>query len=428
MSWVPLIPAGLLLLLVALTAAFVSALETALFSLKEHHIAAIGDEHPELTGMMRAIVRQPRRSLHQVILLGAMLSLTLAVLGLFLLREIGLLIPGRPLLSAVVLFGALVLISELIPTVVALAAPFRVFQLLVTPFIRLSPLLETLSARFEAFTERLMPTGLKGPGELTDGEIETLVEMRRDEGALARGESEIIQDIIRLGNKTAKDCMIPRVDTFMIDSDLDNAGVMTRLRESSHWHWRVPVYQGEPDLITGLLDLRRWLYQPEEDFRDFIDPPVFVPETMNAVEAFRDYLSQPRSLRVVVDEYGGVEGILTHSDLIEEVLADAAPARDREEDFEILGPRLIRADGDARLDKIGEALGVELDHEGLDTIGGLVFNKLGRVPRPGAVVTLKNLKITVRRCRRQRITAVEIEHLPVGTGGASPPSAEREKT
>jgi putative hemolysin len=415
MSPYPLILTATLLVVTVLISAAVSALETALFCLKEHHVAALGGSRPATAGIMRAIARQPRRSLHQILFLGSLLNLALAVLGLLLLRQVEPILPDRPLSSAMGLFGALVVVAELIPSLIALAAPARVFQVTVTPFIRLSPLLARLSDPLEAVTarlsERLTPAYLKPRQKLTDDEIETLVEMRRDQGVLAPSESEIIQEIIRLGNKTAKDCMTPRVDTFMLSDRLENGATMERLRESPEWHWFVPVYQGSPDLVIGVLDVKRWLFDPEADFRSCTDPPVFIPEMMNALEAFRDYLSSPRSLAVILDEYGGVEGVLTHADIIEEILADAAPALDQEDEIEILGPGRIRADGDARLDEIADALDLDLDYEGLDTIGGLVFNETGQVPPPGTKVVIGEMRITIRRSLRQRITAVEIERI-----------------
>ncbi|MCB1231443.1 MAG: HlyC/CorC family transporter [Verrucomicrobiae bacterium] len=424
MSLVPFVITVLLLLVVTLISAVISALETALLSLKEHHIAVIGETRPDLSGMMRAMVRQPHRSVHQVILLGSVLNLALAVLGLLLLREFGPLFQHRPYFSALILFGALILIGELIPTLAALAAPVQVFQALVRPFVWFSPLLENISEKLESLTDRwtrlLLPFSLHKRRDLTDDEIETLVEMRRDDGALAPGESEIIQEIIRLGNKTVKDCLTPRVDTLMISEDATNDEVRGQLREAPKIFWFVPIFQGSPDVVVGMLDVKRWLYHPEVDFCQFIAPPVFVPETMNALEAFRDYLSVPRSLCVVLDEYGGVEGVLSHADIVEEILADTAPAPDHEVEIEELSPGHLRADGDARLDEIGEALGIDLDHEGLDTIGGLVFNELGHVPKPGTRVEIDGLRITVRRCQPQRVTAVEIEKLS-GNGNGNEP-------
>lgn len=415
MSALPLILTIGLLLATGFASAFISALETALFCLKEHHVASLGAALPDSAGLMRALARQPRRHLQQVLLLGSLLNLLLAVVALWLAREFPPWLPDRPYLSAALFIGLLVVATELVPTLIALAAPAGVFRLTAGPFIRLSPLLERLSVPLDRITsrlaERFTPASLKPRPELTDDEIETLVEMRRDQGVLARSESEIIQEILRLGNKTAKDCMTPRVDTLMLSDRLDPDTAMARLREAPDWHWLVPVYQGSPDLVIGVLDVKDWLSQPGSDFRSHLAPPVFIPETMGALEAFREYLGSPRSLAVILDEYGGVEGVLTHADIIEEILADAAPAPDQEDEIEMIAPGCLRADGDARLDEIAEALEVDLPYEGLDTIGGLVFNHAGQVPPPGTVLQIGPLRVKVRRSQRQRITAVEVERL-----------------
>ena len=412
MSPTLLFSVGLLLLLAALVSAAISALETALISIKEHHVAIIGDRHPELTGMMKAIARQPQRSLQQALILSTLANLALAVLGLLLIREFPPLISGRPFLSAALLFGLIILLTELIPTVAALVAPAQVFRFLIIPFIRVSPALEGLSIRLESLAasagKRLLPASFQLRDALTDDEVETLVEMRRQKGVLAEDESEMIQEIIRLGNKTVKDCLTPRVDTFMVSDSDDSPEILRRLWESSRWYWHLPVYQDSPDTIIGTLDVRSWLFDGAGDLSPWIRPPVFLPETMNALEAFQDYLARPRTLCIVLDEYGGVEGVLAHGDLVEEFLWNAAPTEVQEENFELLFPGLVRADGDARLDDLGEFLGIPMERDGIDTIGGLVFNELGRVPRPRTIVRFDGFDVEVRTCRHQRITGVEI--------------------
>ena len=239
--------------------------------------------------------------------------------------------------------------------------------------------------------------------------------MRREKGVLAANESEMIHEIIRLGNKIAKDCLTPRVDTLMVSDAEAPAEVRRRLKESSRWPSQLPVYRDSPDTVIGTLDVRSWLFDGAGPLAPWIQPPVFLPETMNALEAFRDYLSRPRSLCIVLDEYGGVEGVLTHGDLVEEFLGSAAPTGEQDDGVERLGPGHVRADGDTRLDDLGEILGISMEQDGIDTIGGLVFNELGQMPKPRTVVSFEGFDVEVRKCRHQRITGVEIrvrESLP----------------
>ncbi|MCB1234124.1 MAG: DUF21 domain-containing protein, partial [Verrucomicrobiae bacterium] len=304
MSLLPLLLTALFLVAAIVISGIVSALETALFCLKEADTVTVSRHRPELSGILGAIARQPLRSLHQALILGTVFNLVVAVAALLLYFEWSALLTGgraRVILAATI-FGTVSVFSELIPTLIAIADPGRVFQATVKPFILISPALEKLSGRLEAVTNALvrliLPTQFTPRIGMSDDELETLIEMRRDEGSLAESESEIIQDIVRLGNKTVKDCMTPRVDATMLSSSLSDDEALEALRTRAAWHWRIPVFDQTPDVVVGVLDVKRWLSNPRKDFRDSVLPPVFLPETMKALDAFRDFLAKPGSLGV----------------------------------------------------------------------------------------------------------------------------------
>jgi putative hemolysin len=114
-------------------------------------------------------------------------------------------------------------------------------------------------------------------------------------------------------------------------------------------------------------------------------------------------------MAVVVDEHGGTEGIITMADIVEEIISDAVPQAEEELYIEQLGEGRLLVDGSARLEDINELLGTHLEEEGIDTIGGLVFNHLGTLPKPGTVFKLDDLTLTVRRTSRKRVEEVLIE-------------------
>ena len=202
--------------------------------------------------------------------------------------------------------------------------------------------------------------------------------------------------------------MTPRVDALCIPDDLSNEELTLRLRAARFR--RVPVYGETPDDILGILDVRSFL---ESDgnlhYMEMLSPPSFVPETMRAVDLLRSFLRRPQSLAIVVDEHGGTEGVVTRADLVEEVLADAFPGGDKDLYIEGLGNGGLLASGSARIEEIEEALGVEIASEGIDTIGGLVFNVVGALPRLGTVVELETVNVTVRRTSRKRVEEVLVE-------------------
>jgi len=164
----------------------------------------------------------------------------------------------------------------------------------------------------------------------------------------------------------------------------------------------------------GIVDVNQFMLDPSRHYTETLSLPSFVPETMRAMDLLRRFLSAPQGLAVVVDEFGGTEGIITLADIIEEIISDAAPLGDAELYIEPLeGGRLI-VSGNARLDDLTEHLGFELHADGIDTVGGYVFNRLGYLPNVGATIEIPRLSITVRRVSRQRIEEMLLEKSAAG--------------
>ena len=344
------------------------------------------------------------------------MNVPLVLICLFFLRS------GRvPLLSfwgsGFLLLGLVAVVCDLIPKVAAHIYPFRFARLAVVVLQPLLVFFEEPLHWLQNLCDRLaqwaLPNLPKGALALNDSEMQTMVEIGTEEGALHPTESAIIQEIIQLGDKTVRDCMTPRVDALCFPDDLTNEEITIKLRSARYR--RVPVYGETPDEILGILDVGRFLEDTDMHYTTLLTPPSFVPETMRAVDLLRSFLSRPQALAIVVDEHGGTEGIITRADLVEEVLADALPGADRELYIEDLGDGRLVASGSARLDDISEALNLVVDFDGVDTVGGLVFNLSGALPKLGAKVTYQGMLITVRRTSRKRVVEVLVEREPLST-------------
>ncbi len=409
---------GSLILLLAIIAALIflsalfSGLETALFSLKAHQLRRLEEQHPSLKNFIHVFRDNPRRVLNVLLLSDSVVNVPLIVLCLFFLWEGPIAAEHIPQwLVAVAIFAIIVLLCDLIPKVFALSAPYRLSAIGVFTLRALMPLLDRVGHGLERMSEGMVnlvapaQTIMRAP--ISDEELETLLEMGEEEGTLHEAEGEMIQEIIKLGDKTAKDCMTPRVDTFFLPDDCTNEEAIAQLREKRHR--RVPVYAESPDKIVGILDVKLFLLDPSEHYTTNLVAPSFVPETMRAHDLLRSFLSRPQGLAIVVDEFGGTEGIITLSDLIEEIMSDAAPLGQAELYIEPLEDGRFLVSGNARLDDLAEHLGFEFDADGIDTIGGLVFNRLGYLPASGAQVELPRLAITVRRTARKRIEELLLE-------------------
>ena len=408
--------AGLAILLVAIAvlifcSGLFSGLETALFSLKSHQLRRLEEHHPSLTKFFQAFRENPRRVLNVLLLGDGLVKVPLVVLCLFLLWEGPLAARVPQWLAAIAIFALVVLLCDLIPKLVALSAPYRLSTIGAFTLKASMPLLDRAGRALENIStfvvDLLTPLHLRTRTRLSDEELETLVEIGEEEGALQEAEGEMIQEIIKLGDKTAKDCMTPRVDTFALPDDLTNEEAIARLKEKRHR--RVPVYADTPDQIAGIIDVKMFLLNPAEHYTEMLIAPSFVPETMRAIDLLKLFLTHAQGLAIVVDEFGGTEGIITMSDIVEEILSDAVPLGEASLYIEPLEKGKFLVSGNARLDDLSEHLGFELEAEGIDTIGGLVFNRLGYLPPTGTQLEIPRLAITVRRAGRKRIEELLLE-------------------
>ncbi len=402
---------GMLAAVLAVGSALFSAFETALFSVQKHELERLRRKKSKAAGALFRMLERPRLLLGALLVGEVMLNVPLVLICLYLLHQ-----GTVPLLpfwgSALLLLGLVVVVCDLLPKVAAHLYPFRFAWIAVRV---LPPLIVSLEAPLvwlqkacDGFAHWLFPNLPARTHALDESEMQTLVEIGAEEGALHPTECAIIREIIQLGDKTVRDCMTPRVDALCIPDDLTHEEVTEKLRSARYR--RVPVYGETPDELLGILDVRAFLEATGVHYTSMLSPPSFVPETMRAVDLLRSFLNRPQAIAIVVDEHGGTEGVITRADLVEEVLADALPGGDRELYIEALGDGRLVASGSARLDDVSEALGVPVAFEGIDTIGGLVFYLSGSLPKLGTVLVFEGIQITVRRTSRKRVIEVLLEH------------------
>jgi len=396
---------AVILILLAAASALFSAIETALFSLQPLQLRHLRTRNPGLADRLSRLLENPRRVLSALLLADALANVPLIVLSLYTLNAVGLPVPFW--MAAVVLFGVIAIVCDLGPKLIALGEPYRLATLGVHVMGVLLPLLDPVSRVLQRWSERIAdaatPTRLKTLMPMTAEELETLVQLSAEDGILEAAESEMIQEILKLGEKTAKDCMTPRVDLFAIPDNLTNEEAVQQLRAGRHR--RVPVYGETPDDVEGTLDVIRFLLNPKEHYTEQLNPPSFVPETMKALDLMKSFIKHPQGMAVVVDEFGGFEGVATLNDIIEEIISDAVPSGEQELYIEPLDKERVIAGGRTRLDDLAE-LGFHLEEDGVDTIGGLIFNHIGSVPRVGMCFQINKVWIKVRRSSRRGVEEV----------------------
>jgi putative hemolysin len=401
--------AGLLIL--AVISAFISGIETALFSIREWRLHRWRKKDPKGVEQYETLMKKPREVLSVILLVDTVVNILLIVLTVATARSIA--IPFPYWIKTLFLFALIVIACDLVPKMLALRDPFR-FARQAIVFLRVSlPLFGPVSKVSQRASEVIASLFLSAQPErveqFNDEELIALVELSAEQGQLRAEEQEMIEAIIKLGNKSVKDCMTPRVDAFFISDSMTNEEVIQQLRIKRRA--RVPVFGESPDEILGILDVKAFLADPSEHYTEKVGVPSFVPETMRALDLLRAFLKHPQRLAIVIDEFGGTEGVVTMGDILDEILAEVAPRGDEELYLEELGNGNWLACGSVRLEDLEEALHLDFDTEEFDTLNGLIFNRLGYVPRSGEKVQVPPLDLEVRESTRRRVVEVKLRRM-----------------
>ena len=253
-------------------------------------------------------------------------------------------------------------------------------------------------------------------GSFSEEEVMSMLEVGQESGVLKEEGRKMINSIFAFDDKLAYECMTPRTDVFMIDIDdpieeyLDD--LMT-LRYS-----RIPVYRDDSDNIIGILNVKDYFRQAREtSFETVAIEPIlrkayFVPETKNIDSLFFELQKMKQQIAILIDEYGGFSGIITMEDIIEQVMGDIDDEYDEEEEIiDKVDDHIYLVDGDVNLDDLDEELGVNLQSESSETIGGFLIDMLGEIPDESAVgriIAYENYELKIMAVQDRRIERVKI--------------------
>jgi len=237
-------------------------------------------------------------------------------------------------------------------------------------------------------------------------------------------ERELLLGVFEFGETTAEEVMVPRVDMLGIERDTPWSEMVDRV--SSLQHSRVPVYEETIDEIVGILYVKDLLpavladEEPADGWSSLMRPPVFIPASKRIAALLKEFRQSRRHIAIVADEYGGTAGLVTIEDILEELVGEIRDEYDDEE-------RLVESEDDVRfwvtgrltLDDLSAALRYDFTRDDVSTVGGLVMELLGRVPRAGETLHVGPFKVIVERVIRRKIERVYLERLPVEDVAAS---------
>ena len=244
---------------------------------------------------------------------------------------------------------------------------------------------------------------------VTEEELRAMVEYSHEEGVIENEEKKMIVNVVDFGDTVAGDIMVPRVDMVMVDEKSSYEEILQVFREERYT--RIPVYEETPDNVIGILNVKDFLLiEDRENFvmKELLREPLYTYEYKKTSALMMDMRKTGANIVIVLDEYGITAGLITLEDMLEEIVGEIRDEFDADEDEGItkVSDLEYMIDGSTNLDDINDRIGLSLSSEEYESIGGLIMEKLGRLPVEGEIINFDNIVLTVKKMDHARIEKV----------------------
>lgn len=322
--------------------------------------------------------------------------------------------PGVAIALGIVIAVVAVLLGEVIPHAAGEAVGVRALSALSAVVhsaeVTMRPLVAS-GAKLDGMLRRALPPFTPGQGnrEITAEQFRRIVTPQQ-----ATPHRTMMHRVFSFSDTEVHEVMVPRVDIFGLERGTPWSEVLDRVRSSQHA--RLPVYDETIDHITGILFAKDLLpaviadQEPAEGWESIARPASFIPESKTIEAQLRDFKATRTHIAIVVDEFGGTAGLVTIENILEEIVGDIRDENDREEPpIEAEEGRRWWVSGRVTLDELSDALGHRFDRPDVNTVGGLVFEVVGHVPKAGQELELDGYRIVVERVNRRRVDRVYFE-------------------
>ncbi len=408
---------------------FISALysgsEVAFFSLV-HQLDQLKNEGEFAKKDLRifTMLNKPRRLLATILIGNTFANIVSSVLAAVIAGKIayhyGLSLALVYTVEIIVLTFMILILSEITPKIIAINNPLKVSRrmssFIYVNFILLSPV-SKLIANSTMTLEKNLP---KPDNRMTAQDLRTMAEMSEKEGSIKGDEREIIENVIEFGNITVREIMTSRVNIIAVPVQSTLPEVIELIREKGLS--RMPLYENDLDNIIGVIyskDVLPYINTEMEDsvinWKTVARKALFIPSTKKLDDLLRDFQHEKTHIAIVVDEYGGTEGIVTLDDILEEIVGDIGDEYDDEEEklYTKFKNGIYIFDAKIDLDDLDEILGTEIsaDDDEFETLGGLIYHLTERIPNIGERVTYKNLELTVHSVKNNRVKKLRVKLL-----------------
>jgi putative hemolysin len=418
-----------IILLLILINGYFSASEIALISLRKSRVRHLVKSGNRAARRVQLLQEEPERFLATVqigvTLVGTLASALGGVIAIEritpLLREVPLEFISRAaepiavgLVVSVITYVTLVA-GELVPKSIAIRYSERISFITAAPIDALSRIFRYVLKVLTASNNMVL--GLFGipaeqePALISEDEVKYLIREGRKSGVFETSEEDLIHSVFKFTDTVVREVMVPRTDIIGVESGSGIDAILRTMNEKGYS--RLPVYSGTIDNVAGVVNLKDILALHMQDRPFVLDQvlrkPYVVPPNKKVSVLLKEMRERRIHLALVGDEYGGIDGLVTMEDLIEEIVGDIRDEQEKElrEIDEVAANRYI-VDGKTDIGKLNEKLGLKLPEDEFETVGGFVLGLVGRLPAEGDQVRFENLLFTVLRLRKNRIARIRI--------------------
>ncbi|MGD8747359.1 MAG: gliding motility-associated protein GldE [Balneolaceae bacterium] len=387
--------------------------------------------------LIMKLLERPRRLLATILIGNTFANIVASVLAAVLTGELVAYFGFSEILvyfiEVIVLTFMILILSEITPKIIAINNPLNVARRLGRFIYILNVILKPLSSLIADSTLSLEERLPKPNSKMTSEDIMTMAEVSEKEGSIKSDEREIIENVIEFGSTTVREIMTSRVNivAISIGSTLDEVLSVVREKGLS----RMPIYENDLDNILGIIHSKDVLPYINSDierttinWRTIARKALFIPSTKKLDDLLRDFQQEKTHIAIVVDEYGGTEGLVTLDDILEEIVGDISDEYDETEEklYTKFKNGVYIFDAKIDLDDMEEILECELtsDDDDFETLGGLVYHLTERIPNVGERVYYKNLELTIHSVQNNRVRKLRVKV----QGDYTPSSKEHHKT
>lgn len=404
----------IILLLLLILSGFFSSAETAISSVNRVRIRSLAEEQNKRAILLQRILDQNSKILSTILIGNNIANIAASsITTTFVIKIWGNYAIG---IATGILTGLVLIFGEIVPKTMALNKAEKI-ALNYAPILHFLLILFTpLVFLIDSFSNamlRLLGIENNQHDTMTETDLKTYVTVGHEDGVLEQEEREMILNVVDMDHSNVKDVMIPRINMVSIEDTCTYEECLNLFRESMYT--RIPVYHEEPENIIGLINIKDFIFiENREAFSlsSILRKAHFTFEYKNTSDLMMELRQESQTVSFVLNEYGSCVGMVTMEDLLEEIVGEIRDEYDEDEENNLVesAPGVYVIEGSMKLDDINDRLGTTLESEDYDSIGGILFGILDRVPENGDQVTTdEGILLTALSVDQNRITKVQME-------------------